>query len=165
MISKQEILDSMKHETKIIKHLATKLKTEHLDYRPTANQRSMNELLQYLTFCALTPMLNIVNGNWEHAEGIAKKSTNVNLENFGEAMDKQVAEIEKELNKFSEKELAEKDATLPWGTPVKAGIALVEMVIKTYSAYRMQFFLYAKSAGLTELNSWDCWIGTDRPKE
>lgn len=164
MITKQEIFDSIRHETKIIKHLASKLEPKHLDYKPTQNQRSMSELLQYLTFCALTPMLNIVTGNWEHAEEIAKKSANVNLENFAEAMDRQVKEVENEINKFTEEELATKDATLPWGTPIKAGIALVEMVVKTYSVYRMQLFLYAKSAGLTELDSFDCWIGTDKPK-
>lgn len=55
------------------------------------------------------------------------------------------------------------DAALPWGEPVKAGAALINMPLKCLVAYRMQLFLYAKLVGLTELGSANCWVGVDMP--
>mgnify|MGYP005725594825 FL=1 len=43
------IIESIEHETTVIKHLASKISSDVLDYRPTPSQRSMLELLQYLT--------------------------------------------------------------------------------------------------------------------
>jgi hypothetical protein len=39
------------------------------------------------------------------------------------------------------------------------GEALIELVLKTATAYRMQLFLYAKASGSAQLTSSDCWQG------
>ena len=43
------------------------------------------------------------------------------------------------------------------------GEFLVNAVLKALTAYRMQFFLYAKAAGAEELSTADCWIGKSAP--
>src|SRR5262252_9098036 len=49
VLTKPELIGSLKHEVNILLHLAGKIDRGKLDYRPTPNQRSTLELLQYLT--------------------------------------------------------------------------------------------------------------------
>jgi hypothetical protein len=42
--------------------------------------------------------------------------------------------------------------------------ALMDMALKCFVAYRMQFFLYLKSCGVTEMGPANCWVGVDQPK-
>ncbi len=58
----------------------------------------------------------------------------------------------------------ERDASCPWGTPVKLGEALVRTVLYTYVAYRMQLFLYAKESGNADIGPANCWVGVDAPR-
>ncbi len=39
----------------------------------------------------------------------------------------------------------------------------VDNVLKSLVAYRMQFFLYVKQAGCSELATPDCWVGVGAP--
>ena len=161
MLTIPEFLKSVKQEIHIIKHLAAKLKTEQLDYRPTPKQRSMLELLQYLTFCAIGPARNIFSGNWDHIEAMSREANAVRLDTFAAAMDLQFEKIQTLLKNQTESELAAGDAEMPWGEPIKKGAALVNMPLKCLTAYRMQLFLYAKSAGLTDIGPANCWVGVD----
>ena len=54
---------------------------------------------------------------------------------------------------------------MPIGTPCTTAQFLVDAVLKCFVVYRMQFFLYLKSAGAHELTSYDCWFGIDAPEE
>lgn len=161
MISKKELIVSMKHEVNVIKHLAGKLRSEDLEYRPSEHQRSMLELLQYLTNCASGTVKNVVTGNWDHIKEMAEEEVKVDLSNFNEAMDRQVEMIEEWLSEYSDEELAQKDAAMPWGTPAKGGVALMDMGLKCLVAYRMQLFLYAKATGHTKIGPANCWAGVD----
>jgi len=80
----------MRHETKIIKHIASKLTPELLDWRPTPNQRSVGELLQYLPVSAEIPCVNLFTNNWDHAEATSAKAASITLETFDDAMDAQM---------------------------------------------------------------------------
>jgi hypothetical protein len=164
LITKQEFLDSVLQETRIIKHLALKLTQDHLDYKPTATQRTMLELLQYLSVCAIGPAINIMTGNWEHMKELIEQAKNVNLDNFTTAMDRQYEQIKNLLKERTEADLSQKDATMPWGAPLKAGAALINMPLKCLVAYRMQLFLYAKASGLSNIGPANCWAGVDAPK-
>ena len=48
-LTKAELIGSLQNEVRILLHLAGKVDQPSLDYRPSAKQRSTNELLQYLT--------------------------------------------------------------------------------------------------------------------
>ena len=150
----------MRQETAVIKHLATKV--TDLDYRPSPEQRSAGELLQYMAVMALSPSINLMTGNWDHAEGLAAESANVTPENFDAAMDRQMARIEEVLSDVDESTATTAPATMPWGTPTTLAAAMMDLVLKCFAVYRMQLFLYAK-AGDPSLSSANCWIGIDRP--
>ena len=49
------------------------------------------------------------------------------------------------------------------GGRVAAG--LMDMGLKTFVAYRMQFFLYIKSCGVADIGPANCWAGVDMPNQ
>ena len=49
VLTKSELIASLQNEVRILLHLAGKIDRSMLDYRPTPKQRSMIELLKYLT--------------------------------------------------------------------------------------------------------------------
>jgi len=159
MITKQQLLDSMRHETQVIRHLAAQVRESRLDWRPTPAQRSILELLRYMTHMALVPALYCVRGDWTHAEGLAEEAQSVTHETFGAAMERQLVRIEEALDGLDEDAAATKPAAMPWGAPTTQGAGLMDMVLKTYVAYRMQLFLYAKQSGCADLGPFDCWAG------
>jgi len=163
MLTKEELLASMRHETGIIKHLATKVTPDMLDWRPTAGQRSMLELMQYLTCMATITAENLTSRNWDHAEALGKEAAEVTLEGFPAAMDRQMSRIEEVFAGIDEGTARATPHTLPWGAPTTMSALTVDNVLKSLVAYRMQFFLYVKQAGCSELATPDCWVGVTRP--
>ncbi len=161
MITKEQLLQSMRHEVKVIKHLATKVPPDRLDFRPTPGQRSTLELLRYMTTMAIVPGLAAVKGDWDHAEALESESENVTLETFPDAMDRQMTALAALLERVDPDTSTTTPATLPWGTPTALGPALVDMVLKPLVAYRMQLFLYAKQSGAPSLGAANCWVGVD----
>ncbi len=161
MITKEQLLHSMRHESAIIKHLATKVPADSLDYRPTPAQRSMLELMQYMTCMAIVPVRYILSGSWEGLESLEEEAGSITAETFVSEMDRQMGMIEEALADLDEAEAETAPATMPWGTPTTVSAALMDMVLKCFTAYRMQLFLYLKSCGLTDLGPAQCWVGVD----
>ena len=159
MITKNELIVSMRHETDLIQHLASKVTADMLEWRPTPEQRSIHELLQYMPCMAKIGAENLFTGNWDHAPGMSEESEGTTLENFAERMDSQMAFIEHRLVEADETTARATAHTQPWGTPTTQAAATVDLVLKCFVAYRMQFFLYLKQCGHPELNSGDCWVG------
>jgi hypothetical protein len=163
MLTVEQFLKSCAHETKIIKHLGTKVPESALDYRPTEGQRSMLELMQYLTVTALAPMIWVRDESWDAAMELGKESAAVNLENFGEAMDRQTAGVAEISASLADRDLENDMTQMPWQEPCTVGEFLVNATLKAYTAYRMQFFLYCKAAGVPDLGTMQCWVGIDPP--
>jgi hypothetical protein len=161
MISKQEVLGSMKDEIKIVKHLVSKIKEEHLSYKPSEKQRTMLELLQYISYCGLVGTSFTVTGNWDAYKQIAEDGAKVTLSGMPVAMDSQMVKIEALLKNLNDKDLSELDAKTPWGASQKAGLGLVNTALKFLVGYRMQLFLYMKDAGIPNLGTSNCWMGAD----
>ena len=159
MFDKKAFIASLKHETKILTHLAAQLKANHLAYRPTDKQRSTGELLQYLTIMGAAATVYATTGTWDHWDALAEKSKTVTLATFPKAMQAQLALITKSLAKLNDGALKRKQTKSFAGIKMSLGAGLIEMVLKQYAAYRMQFFLYAKASGLSQLGSSDCWAG------
>jgi hypothetical protein len=165
VITKAQFLDSCLHEIAIVKHLAGKVPATRLDWRPTPKQRSVLELLRYLTTCAIVPARAMVTGSWEGAEETERAADVLGAEHFSAAMDIQAAALGSLLDGVTDEDLLSQDAAMPWGAPCKLGESLVNTALKTLTAYRMQLFLYAKQAGAHELGPSNCWIGVDpRPQ-
>jgi hypothetical protein len=154
----------MRHEVKVIRHLATKVPPGAWDWRPTPGQRSMLELLRYLTVCGSIGTTYAASGTWARAEELEKEAESVTPETFDAAMARQMALLEEVVRSIPEEDLLARDAKMPWGAPTKLGIGLIDMGLKPLTAYRMQFFLYAKQAGNAALGPANCWVGIDPPK-
>ncbi len=159
MLDKETFITSLKHEVKIITHLAAQLTPAHLDYRPTPGQRSTRELLRYLTIMGSGSIGYALSGNWDHWEGLEKQSAGVELATFAEAMNRQHTGIMESLAGFTDAKLRTLRMTTGAGIETTLGHGLVETVLKSFAAYRMQLFLYAKAAGLSQLGYTDLWAG------
>ncbi len=163
MITKQQLLDSMKHETEVIKHLATKVPQDQYDYRPTEQQRSTGELMQYMTQMAIVPAKHAITASWDHAEEYAKRAEESTPATFDADMDRQMNEIAGVFAEIDESEATTKPAAMPWGTPTTVAAGLMDMALKCFVAYRMQFFLHIKASGVSDIGPANCWAGMDQP--
>ena len=160
MFNKQNYIESLELETNICKHLHTKIAAETLGYRPSEKQRSMLELLQYLTSAFEIPTKCLVENDWSIAGNLSEKSKVVTLDSFCEAMDLQLAAVREIIEPLSESDFNKK-TSFPTGQEAILGSALVNFPIKFSAAYRMQLFLYLKANGRNELNTLNCWFGVD----
>jgi len=163
MLTTPQFMDSCRHEIRVIKHLATKVPADMLSWRPTPKQRSILELLQYLTTCAIVPARWIVDGSWDAAAALEKEAEAVTAVTFAAAMDRQGAALAALLAPISDRDMLEKRTAMPWGTPCTYGQGFVDMCLKTLVAYRMQLFLWAKESGNAAIGPANCWVGVDAP--
>ena len=165
MITRDDLINTLRHEMRVIKHLAAKVPPGQLDWRPTPKQRSTIELLRYITTCCIVPVRAMISGSWEHVEAIEKASESLTAADIPAAMDRQMAEVEAAIRAIPEGDFLTKAATMPWGTPTKLGLSLIDCGVKPLVAYRMQLFLYAKQSGNADLGPANCWVGVDAPKQ
>ena len=165
VLSRSELIASLQNEVRILLHLAGKVDPSNVDYRPTPRQRSVGELVQYLSFMGPTivryalaepPEVAI----WTEAEEAAK------ARNFNES----VAEIGRHSAQYEALLGDVPDAKFrveftDWeGKRTTVGSFLVNLVLGGSAAYRTQLFLYLKASGLERLGSADLWTGVDSPE-
>jgi hypothetical protein len=162
MIGRDELIDSMIHEINVAKFIGSKIPAGRMHWRPTPRQRSVLELMQYLTRAGAGITLALLNGNRDHAEGMLKRSQEVTALTFARAMDEQAALIRRTLGAVSHSRLANERAAPPWGGPqTSLGVAILNTALKFLTAYRMQLFLYAKQLGREELGTAQAWAGRE----
>lgn len=156
MYTKEDFIKSLDNEVRIIKHLGTKVTPEMLDYRPSPAQRSTLELMQYISAVGSGVMKSVLDGDtkgWSEYDEFRKS---VNLENFSEKMDAELADMKANFAKFSDTDFA-KEADF-YG---KATVAThMVNILRNFSAYRMQLFLYIKANGVP-VNTMNLWGGMD----
>ena len=97
VLTKEELIASLQNEVRILVHLAGKVDKSKVDYRPTPKQRSILELLQYMTIMGPNLVTFIKNGTfdgavWSSAAAAAKAM------NFDQA----VAAIEKQSDEYAQ---------------------------------------------------------------
>jgi hypothetical protein len=165
VLTKQELIGKLEHEVRILLHLASKVNPEKLDYRPTPKQRSLLELLQYLSIFGPIHLRAIKVGMWDmdawsnawRTEEAAAKTRN--LEEIKDAIGKQPVLFSELLGSLTDADLrAEMEM---FGAKASRGSWLVWMVLCHYVAYRTQLFLYLKACGREELSTLDLWAGMD----
>jgi hypothetical protein len=159
IISKQQLIDSFVHDCNVIKHLATKVTPELLDYRPHAGMRTTLELLQYLSHVATGSLRGIVLEVWDW-EKRQSEASKVNLQNFAQAMDAQIEEIRSILSDADEKDLQTKVVHFPWGGSTVVGIGLIDSGLKFLTSYKLQLFLYLRMNGIA-VSTPNVWRGAD----
>lgn len=169
VLTKDELLAALASEVRIWLHLISKVDPEKLDYRPTPKQRSLLELLQYMTIMGPIHMPAVLadtfdmeawGNSWQTGQAAAKV---MNLEEVTDAIAKQPALFEELLAGCSDERL--RGETEMFGHKASRGSLLVFLVLNHYSAYRMQLFLYLKLCGGEELGTMNLWAGMDsRPR-
>jgi len=159
MLTKEEYIESLIKELDIVKHLAEKIKEEQLGHKPTEAQRSMQELMHYLTYIFVAASDGIASG-----DGTAYKkylqSPMPTLGNFIEMMDKEEKEVTAFLSPLTTEQLAEEIDM--WGRKQSRTLHLIGL-LKMAAAYKMQLFLYMKQSGTTDIYTSNLWAGMDTP--
>lgn len=167
VLTKDELIGSLKDEVRILLHLASKVDPQRLDYRPTAKQRSTLELLQYLTIVGPIHLRTVASGVFDMD---VRRDTWRAEEKAAAARD--LEETKQEIGRlagmFSEVigALSDDDLRAPmemFGQKASRGLWIVRLVLNHYTAYRMQLFLYLKASGREELNTMNLWVGMDAP--
>lgn len=163
MLQKTELIQLIESEVKIIKHLANQLGEDHWDYKPTEGQRTVKELLQYLSYIAGTATRAIVEGDLSVFKENTAKAALLEPADFTEKMNSELAYMKEKIEGLSDDQLSEEIEL--FGSTHNRGMMLVKMPLEHLVAYRMQLFLYAKSAGLKHLDTWDAWRGMSNPEK
>ena len=165
VLTKDEFISLLQNEVRILLHLISKVDSAKLDYRPTPKQRSMLDLLQYLTIFGAIHLRAIVAGTfdldlwrntWRTEEAAAKARS---LEQIKDAIAKQPALFVELLASCSDVGLRAEIEM--FGRKASRGSMMVSLVLCHYAAYRMQLFLYLKASGREELSTLNLWAGMD----
>ena len=165
MTNKQQLLESMLFEMDVARFLGRKVPADRLDWRPTEGQRSLLELLQYLTIAGIRVARVCIEKDDALFQQYEERAGSVRLEDFDEAMAKQADEMRALVNGFSDDAFENETTNLPWGPEVTIAAFFLNASLKFLTAYRMQLFLYLKSMGLSELGTWQAWLGVDSKEE
>lgn len=161
VLTTPELLGALQHEVRILLHLAGKFNHDSLAYRPTPEQRSSLELLQYLTMMGPLLARSLVAGSfdadaWTEAEAEAES---LSFEQAASAIAAQSTLYAGMLDGFTD--AAWRVPVEMFGTTASRGAHMVNLVLGGYAAYRTQLFLYLKSCGREELGTTNLWAGMD----
>lgn len=162
MYTKQDFINATLHEMRVIKHLAEKIPADTLGYKPSENQRTTLELLQYLSIVVAAGAEMILKNDSAVFGSATAKSKETTLENFASVMDAEEAKFLEVLSQFTDEELAKTMDMFGAGEKTK-GAYLVDFIGKWLPAYKMQLFLYIKASGNSSLGTSNVWGGFDMP--
>ena len=159
MYTKESFWKSVQNEIRIIKHLATKVPAGKFDYKPSEAQRSMLELMQYLSAAGSSMLKALTTEDAKAAMTYTDFRASVTPENFAEKMDMQEKDMKEMFLTLTDEDF--KKEFDYYGVRTKAE-HLVDGILKNFAAYRMQFFLYIKACG-AHVSTMDVWRGVDTP--
>lgn len=162
VLTKSELIALLQKEVRILVHLATKVDRSMIDYRPTPKQRSILELLRYLSI--MGPQLVL-----------AAKANAFNVESWTAAnkaaeardFDQTVAAIAAQEQEYTRLlgDMADADFRAEMnafdGSKTTRGAFIVNLVLCGHAAYRTQLFCYLKACGRDELSTLNLWQGVD----
>ncbi len=163
MLSKDDILDSILLECRIVNHLYGEIPEGGLAYRQSPSQRSNLELLQYLSYCGIGGAAWVLDVTRDSYAEWSRKHGGITWQEFPAAMERQVQALTERFEALQEADL-ERETKLPMGSVVRVEQGLIEMPLKWMTAYRMQLFAGIKASGNSEIWTPDCWAGVSMPR-
>ncbi len=164
VLTKSELIAALQQEVRILLHLAGKIDTSMLDYRPTPKQRSTLELLQYLAEMGPTLLQYAKTGTFDRDAATARAQ-----EAAGRTLEETLAVIKNQSEAYADLlgDLSDADFRAEIqafdGSSISKGAFIVNLVLGGHAAYRTQLFLYLKACGREELGTTNLWQGTDPP--
>ena len=163
VLTKSELITALQNEVRILVHLAGKIDRTKLDYRPTPKQRSIIELLRYLSIMGPFLVGTAKNGWNPEAWGAAAKDAEArdfdetvkfiagHSDTYATMLDGMSdADLRSEMDGFD-------------GKKTSRGAFIVNLVLCGCAAYRTQLFMYLKACGREELGTANLWMGADAP--
>jgi hypothetical protein len=161
VLTKQELIGQLQHEVHVLVHLCSKVKPEMLDYRPTPKQRSLIELLRYLTVMGPVLVPSIKGGTFlgEQWGASEAKAAGMDFDAVVKSLESQAALYAESIAEFTDDEL--RGEIEMFGNKSSRGAALIGFIVCGHAAYRTQLFCYLKSCGREELNTMNLWAGID----
>ena len=163
VLTKSELISSLKHEVRILLHLASKIDPPMLDYRPTPKQRSTIELLRYLSIMGPELVKAAKRGAfdpavWTQAEQAAA------TRGFDQTIGAIAGHADDYAALLGDMPDAEfRTEIVMFGRKTTRGAFIVNLVLCGCAAYRTQLFLYLKACGREELSTMNLWAGVDAP--
>lgn len=161
MYTKQNLIDSIANEFRILKHLAEKIPADIEGYKPTEGQRTILELLQYLSVMGTAMMRAVLENDTTLFAGYMEISKGTTRENFIEKINTEESEMKEFFVKFTDEEF--ETVITRFGTTKSKALFLLDL-LKMLAAYKMQLFLYIKASGNTSLGTSNLWGGMDMPQ-
>lgn len=163
VLTKAELVTSLKHEVRILLHLASKVDPVHLEYRPTPKQRSTIELLRYLSIMGPELVKAAKAGSFDRDAWIAAERAAA-ARSFDQILDAIAAHAEAYTALLADVADADLRAEIDmFGRKTTTGAFIVNLVLCGCAAYRTQLFLYLKACGREELSTMNLWAGADAP--
>ena len=162
VLTKQELAGALKKEVGILLHLAGKLDREHIDYRPTAKQRSSLELLRYLSVMGPALVATAKDGAFNRDAWVAEIAA-ADKRDFDETLKviaSQPEQYERLLADMSDADFRAEMTGFD-GSKLSKGAFIVALVLGGCAAYRTQLFCYLKACGREELGTVNLWRGAD----
>ena len=87
-----------------------------------------------------------------------KHTHQMNIKEFPARMDEQAKGIESVFQSLTEKELNEELDLFNMGFKMTRSSWILELVLKSLVAYKMQLFLYIKASGNPDIGTRDLWM-------
>jgi hypothetical protein len=164
MITKQQFTDSCLKEVKVYKHLYCKILPGTLDFKPSEQQRTLKQLLQFIMHSFAMEIKGIETGDIGDFQAGIKESALTDTENFPAKMDELAEQIKTTMGNFTDAQLAEEIDLFDRGHKQPRTTWLFELILKNLVGYKMQLFLYIKQTGNLSLGTPDLWRGEDSKK-
>ena len=162
VLTKQELAGALKKEVGILLHIAGKIDREHIDYRPTAKQRSSLELLRYLSVMGPALVATAKNGAFNRDAWVAEIAA-ADKRDFDETLKVIASQPEQYEQLLADMSDADFRAEMTGfdGSKLSKGAFIVALVLGGYAAYRTQLFCYLKACGREDLGTVNLWRGAD----
>ncbi len=156
-MNQAEFVRSVEREYFIVRRICDVLSPDDLAFRPSENQRSIEELLRYLSWCGYESVHQILAGeNYEESQ-FKKTADEFLIEEFPARIGEQADLIRQAIEQLLGEDWQDRKAQYWWGQEGSLPAVLVETTLKWLTAYRMNLFLFAKAAGHSELDRKACW--------
>lgn len=163
VLTKSELIGSLKNEVRILLHLASKLDPSMLDYRPTPKQRSPMELLRYLSLMGPMLVKFAKAGTFDPAVWTVEEKA-ASTRDFDQTLAAIAAHSDLYASLIGDMSDADFRTEIEmFGSKTTRGAFIVNLVLCGCAAYRTQLFLYLKACGRDELGTMNLWAGMDAP--
>jgi hypothetical protein len=161
VLTKEELVASLQNEVRILLHLASKIDRSQLNYRPTPNQRSILELLRYLSVMGPELIACVRSGAFDHAAWQASLAAadRLDFDQVLETIGRQATRYADLISGFSEADF--RGEVEMFFRKASRGSIIVNIVLCGCAAYRAQLFLHLKACGRDELSTANLWAGVD----